>query len=137
MLNAKLEKILYVDPKDDHLDEENAIVIHPEKLSLADVFEKEYFDKIIIKNSPSETLKSKCFFNLARCLKERGSCHVYIYQPITVMQEAEAGEVEANAKLGGFVDIKSSHFEEWVQQGRVDVKIDTIKLVMVKTQKSK
>jgi hypothetical protein len=128
-------RILYIDSKDAHLDEENAIVIHPQKLGLALAFEKEVFDKVIIKNSPTELLKSMGFFNIARCLKEGGDVELYLYQPILVLQDVEVGELEANAKLGGFTGIKTSKYEEWIEQNGVDTKIETVKMNMVKASK--
>ena len=135
MLNQKFQKILYVDGKDNHLDEENALVIHPQKLAIANVFQKGSFDKVIIRNSPSELLKAIGFFNLSQSLVEGGICEIYIDQPITVMQSVEAGEIEANAKLGGFTGISKKNYEEWVKQGKIDVQIQTIKMTMIKAKK--
>lgn len=135
MLSEKLQKILIVDGKDQHLEETNAFVIHPKKLGLATVFQKESFEKAIIKNTPSEYLKSLGFFNISQALKKGGICEVYVDQPIGVMQSVEAEEVEANAKLGGFTSFNKQDYEEWVKQGETDVKIQTIKLSMIKAAK--
>ena len=129
------KRILYIDAKDQHLDDINAIVIHPQKLHLACAFEKETFDKVIIKNSPTELLKSMSFFNIARCLKNGGDVELFVYQPILVLQDVEVGELEANAKLGGFTGIKTAKYEEWVEQNGVDTKIETVKMNMVKASK--
>lgn len=126
--------ILYVDSKDQHLDQENAIVIHPQKLGLTKCFEKESFDKVIIKNSKTDFLKSLGFFNISRSLKQGGICEVYIDQPILVMQGLEKDEIEANAKLGGFSNIRSEPFEEWITQNDKEIKIETIKLTMAKSK---
>ena len=45
------------------------MVITPSHLNLADAFQKEVFDKIIIQNSKSDYLTGKGFFNLWRTLK--------------------------------------------------------------------
>lgn len=130
MENSKVT--LYIDGKDQHLEEDNALVIHPKKLGLANCFEKSSFDKVIIKNSPTEFLKSLGFFNIARALKEGGICEIYVDQPIVVMQSLEKDEIEANAKLGGFSNIVSQPYEEWISKNGQDVKIETIKMTMAK-----
>ena len=135
MLSEKLQKVLIVDGKDQHLNEDNAFVIHPKKLSLANVIQKESFEKAIVKNTPSEYLKALGFFNIFQTLKQGGICEVYVDQPIAVMQAVEAEEIEANAKLGGFTSITKQDYEEWEKQGETDVKIQTIKLNMIKAAK--
>ena len=66
---------------------------------------KEPINKVVIKNSPVEFLKSKGFFNIYRTLKEGGVCEIIVYQPIFVMQDLNSGEIEANCKLVRFNDI--------------------------------
>ena len=130
MLND--EKILYVDGKDYHLDEDNAMVIHPNNLGMAHTFEKGIFDKVIIKNSPTSYLKSICFFNIARALKDEGMLELYLAQPISVMQTIEVQEIEANALRGGFTGIEKGEFEEWVTENGKDIKLSNVKLTMMK-----
>ena len=101
------KRILYVDPKDNHDKEDNCLVIHPSHLNMADTFESNTFDKIFINNTKTELLRAKGFFNLAKCLKSKGSLEIIVDQPIAVMQNLDAGEIEANAKLGGFIDVTS------------------------------
>ena len=59
-----MTSILYVDSIDAHEKEKNVMVITPTHLNLADAFQKEVFDKIIIQNSKSDLLTGKAFFNL-------------------------------------------------------------------------
>ena len=40
MLSSFLEKVLIIDGKEQHLDNDNAIVIHPTTLNPANMFEK-------------------------------------------------------------------------------------------------
>ena len=61
--------------------------------------------KWLLKNSPDEFLQSNGFFNIYRTLKEGGVCEIIVYQPIFVMQDLNAGEIEANCKLVRFNDI--------------------------------
>lgn len=127
--------ILYVDSLDQHLKEDNCIVIHPQKLPFAKYFQKSSFDKVIIKNSKTEYLKSLCLFNLSRLLKKDGICEIYIDQPINVMLDLEKDEIEANAKLGGFTAIKSQPFEYYQEINDKQIKIQTIKISMIKDDK--
>ena len=120
--------ILYVDPKDNHNNEDNCLVIHPSHLNMADTFESNTFDKIYINNTKTELLRAKGFFNLAKCLKSKGTLEIIVDQPIAVMQNLDAGEIEANAKLGGFVDITNEN----CTVNNNGTKLSTIKIRMSK-----
>ena len=122
------KRILYVDPKDNHNNEDNSLVIHPSHLNMADTFESNTFDKIYINNTKTELLRAKGFFNLAKCLKSKGVLEIIVDQPIAVMQNLDAGEIEANAKLGGFIDINSEN----CTVNNNGTKLSTIKIKMSK-----
>ena len=127
-----MTNILYVDGLEAHEKENNAIVITPNHINLADAFQKEVFDKIIIQNSKSEFLTGKAFFNLCRTLKSGCICEVIVEQPIAVMQQLDAGEIEANAKLGGFNKIETNPYETYVTRKGQQTKFSTLKLTMKK-----
>ena len=122
------KRILYVDPKDNHDKEDNCLVIHPSHLNMADTFESNTFDNIYINNTKTELLRAKGFFNLAKCLKSRGVLEIIVDQPIAVMQNLDAGEIEANAKLGGFIDLNSQS----CTINNNGAKLSTIKIRMTK-----
>ena len=122
------KRILYVDPKDNHDKEENCLVINPSHLNMASTFESNTFDKVYINNTKTELLRAKGFFNLAKSLKSGGVLEIVVDQPIAVMQNLDAGEIEANAKLGGFVDIRSEN----CTINNNGTKLSTIKIRMVK-----
>ena len=122
------KRILYVDPKDNHDKEDNCLVIHPSHLNMATVFEANTFDKIYINNTKTELLRAKGFFNLAKSLKPKGTLEIIVDQPIAVMQNLDAGEIEANAKLGGFVDIVTENYSI----NNNGTKLSTLKIKMVK-----
>ena len=105
------QRILYIDPKNNHEKEDDCLVIHPAHLNKADVFESNTFDKIYINNTKTELLRAKGFFNLAKCLKPKGTLEIIVDQSIAVMQNLDAGEIEANAKLGGFTNIDTTNHE--------------------------
>ena len=127
-----MTSILYVDSQDSHEKEKNVMVITPSHLNLADAFQKEVFDKIIIQNSKSDYLTGKGFFNLWRTLKSGGVCEVIVEQPIAVMQQLDAGEIEANGKLGGFNNIETTPYETYVNRKGQQTKFATLKLIMHK-----
>ena len=122
------KRILYVDPKDNHDKEDDCLVIHPCHLNKADTFQANTFDKIFINNTKTELLRAKGFFNLAKSLKSRGTLEIIVDQPIAVMQNLDAGEIEANAKLGGFTDIVTDSYEI----NNNGTKLSTLKITMVK-----
>ena len=121
------KRILYVDSKDNHDKEDNCLVIHPSHLNMANVFEANTFDIIYINNTKTEMLRAKGFFNLAKCLKSNGKLEIIVDQPIAVMQNLDAGEIEANAKLGGFTNIINENFTV----NNNGTKLSTIKIKMV------
>ena len=127
-----MTNILYVDGLEAHEKENNAMVITPNHINLADAFQKEVFYKIIIQNSKSEFLTGKAFFNLCRTLKSGCICEVIVEQPIAVMQQLDAGEIEANAKLGGFNKIETNPYETYVTRKGQQTKFSTLKLTMKK-----
>ena len=122
------KRILYVDPKDNHDKEENCLVINPSHLNMASTFESNTFDKIYINNTKTELLRAKGFFNLAKSLKSGGILEIVVDQPIAVMQNLDAGEIEANAKLGGFVNITNEN----CTINNNETKLSTIKIKMTK-----
>ena len=93
-----------------------------------DTFESNTFDKIYINNTKTELLRAKGFFNLAKCLKPKGTLEIIVDQPIAVMQNLDAGEIEANAKLGGFVNIDTVNHE--INEN--GTKLETLKISMIK-----
>ena len=127
-----MASILYVDGLDPHEKDKNAMVITPNHLNLADAFQKEVFDKVIVLNSKSDLLTGKAFFNLWRALKQGGICEVVVDQPIAVMQQLDAGEIEANGKLGGFSVVTTNPYYAYISQKGQQTKFSTLKLTMNK-----
>lgn len=128
------DDILYIDSKDFHENEINALAVHPSKLNLLQKFEKESFNKVIIQNSKVDYFNALSFFQINRILKSDGICEFYIDQPITVMQDVDAEQIKEIAKRKGFPKINSSPFENWIKDSNgVDLKIETIKLQMYKS----
>jgi hypothetical protein len=129
------ESTLIIDSKDSHLDKDYAFSLHPGKINFISKFQKESFDNALIQNVPSFQLTSIGFFNIAQALKQNGRLEVIIDQPITVMQSLDAAEIDANAKLAGFVNIEQSEFEKVEQKDGRQVKSSTIKISMTRPEK--
>ena len=127
-----MQKTLYIDSQNNHADEENCISIHPSHLNFMDAFDKGAFNKIIIQNSPSEYLKAKGLFNINRALKSGGICEIIVDQPIVVMQDLDAGEIEANCKLAGFEDINTESYTFSESVNGKEKKVQTLRLTMTK-----
>ena len=62
------DDILYIDSKDLHEKETNALAVHPSKLNHLQKFEKESFHKVIIQNSKVEYFTALSFFQISRIL---------------------------------------------------------------------
>ena len=126
------ERTLYVDSINNHSNEENCISVHPSHLNYIDAFDKEAFNKIIIKNSPLKYLKAKGLFNINRALKSGGICEIIVDQPIMIMQDLDANEIEANCKLAGFNDINTENYSSIENINGKEKKIETLKMTMTK-----
>ena len=116
---------------ENYLEEENLIMIHSNHLNMLNAIEKKFFDEIKIKNTKTDLLTSKVLFNVSRCLKDTGTCEIILDQPIAVMQKLDAGELEANAKLGGFNNVKIEDYEIISKKG-VPINCSTLKLTLTK-----
>ena len=73
---------------------------------------------------------------MGKILKPNCIVEVYIDRPISVMQALDASEIEANAKLAGFVDIQQHEIKYLVKDGDRDIKVKTMKMRMVRGDKA-
>ena len=124
------KRILYIDPKNSHEKEDDCLVIHPAHLNKADTFESNTFDKIYINNTKTELLRAKGFFNLAKCLKPKGTLEIIVDQPIAVMQDYDKQTIQANATLAGFTNIKTSTAN--IMNEKLKAKMETITVILTK-----
>ncbi len=99
---------LVVDSKDNYLGEEDMFYIHPQRLSQVRCLEDNQFSSCKILNSGVENISSLNLNYIFKKLQPEAKCEVTIFQPISVMQEYDAKQVEANARLAGFTDITIS-----------------------------
>ena len=68
----------------------------------------EKFDSCEIRNVEVDEIKPSALLGILSALKPKGTVSVLVCQPIAVLQPYEASMIEANAKLSGFINIKTS-----------------------------
>ena len=127
-----MSKTLYIDGLDFHEDDKECLVIHPSHLLQCNSLDDNYFDEVIIKNSPAEYLKSLGLFHIFRSLKRGGELQIIIDQPIFVMQDIDSSQIEASCRLAGFNDIREESYSASERINGKEKRIETIKLTMVK-----
>ncbi len=110
---------LVVDSQDNYLNQSDVFYLHPQRLLLVRSLENEQFDSATIKNSPVDNLTSLNFSYVLKKMKPNAVCEVVIHQPISVMQDYDAKQVEANAKLAGFTNFHTKDYEFKVDNKKV------------------
>ena len=123
---------LVVDPNDNYDDVLDVFNIRPTKLHLTKCLDNERFNACRIENTPVDLITPLFLSNLLNKLTPDAPVSVIVCQPITVMQEFDAKQVEANAKLAGFDGIDSKPCD--VKDG--DYKYRSIKVNFYKPQKN-
>ena len=98
---------LVVDSQDNYAKDMDVFNMKPEKLHLTKCLDNDRFAACRIENTPVDAITPLFLSNLFNKVLPEAQVSVLIAQPITVMQEFDAKQVEANAKLAGFVDIRS------------------------------
>jgi hypothetical protein len=97
---------LIVDNEDIYQDSENIFYIHPLRLNQVKCLSDNQFSSVTIRHTNVEQLSSINFAYILRKLKPNAQVEVILHQPITVMQDYDAKQIEANAKLAGFVNFE-------------------------------
>ena len=88
--------------------DEGIFYLLPSEMSKSGLLNPEKFDSCEIRNVEVDDIRPSALLGILSSLKPNGSCSVLICEPIAVMQPYEARMIEANAKLAGFTDIKTS-----------------------------
>lgn len=100
---------LYISTIDSDLDRPNSFYVHPKRLPLLFTFKDATFESCVIEYTPIDYLTSINFAYIMRILKTDANVKIIIYQPITVMQEYDCRQIEANAKLAGFQNFETGN----------------------------
>ena len=88
--------------------DEGIFYLLPSEMSKSGLLNPEKFDSCDIRNVEVDDIRPSALLGILSSLKPNGTCSVLISEPIAVMQPYEAKMIEANAKLAGFTDIKTS-----------------------------
>ena len=97
---------LAIDSHDSYLDDPSVFYIHPGRIGTMRCVQNNSLDSCKIQNSPVANLTGFNFVKILEKLKPLATVEVIIDQPVTVMQEYDAKQVEANAKLAGFENVE-------------------------------
>ena len=123
---------LIIDSEDTYKEKDNIFYIHPSHLNMLKSISNNQFTSVTIKNSKVDEISSFVLMNLFGKIKVGGKVEMIIYQPISIMQEYDAKEIEANALYAGFIDIKINDIT-YVDKNQK--KIDTLIISFVKPEK--
>jgi len=89
-------------------EKENTMYLSPSKLNCSQFFAPNVFDKAIIKNCSIEQINSGGLVGIFTSLKPLAKVSITVHQPIAVMVIYDTKQIEANLKLVGFENIKTS-----------------------------
>ena len=99
--------------------DEGIFYLLPSEMSKSGLLNPEKFDSCEIRNVEVDDIRPSALLGILSSLKPNGKVSVTICEPIAVMQPYEAKMIEANAKLAGFTDIRTSpstFFNEFSQK---------------------
>ena len=88
--------------------DEGIFYLLPSEMSKSGLLNPEKFDSCEIKNVDVDDIRPSALLGILSSLKPNGRVSVTLCEPIAVMQPYEAKMVEANARLAGFTDIRTS-----------------------------
>ena len=124
---------LIVDSEDNYIDEPNVFYIPGPHIAELKCVRPNQFSSAKIINTDVDYLTSYALANLYTTLQTGAEVSIVISQPVAVMQEYDAKQVEANARLAGFNDIQmnSTSYTD-PKSGR---EIGTTEVVLTKTNR--
>ena len=113
--------------------DEGIFYLLPSEMSKSGLLNPEKFDSCEIRNVEVDDIRPSALLGILSSLKPNGKVSVTLCEPIAVMQPYEARMVEANARLAGFTDIKTSpatFFNEFSNQDD-----ETLRVTFTKPEK--
>ena len=129
----RLQNILIIDSEDTYKEKDNIFYIHPSHLNMLKSISNNQFTSVSIKNSSVDDISAYALMNLFGKLKTGAKVEMIIYQPISVMQEYDAKQIEASALLAGFTDVKINDIS--YVDSKTQKKINTLSVTFVKPEK--
>ena len=88
--------------------DEGIFYLLPSEMNKSGLLNPEKFESCEIRNVDIDDIRPSALLGILSSLKPNGKVYVTLCEPIAVMQPYEARMVEANAKLAGFTNIKTS-----------------------------
>lgn len=125
---------LVIDGEDTYRNMPDVFYSDPSRISMLRYVRNGSFSSCSIKNTTVEALSSLNLVTILEKLKQNATVEVVINQPITVMQEYDAKQIEANAKLAGFDEIKIN--ETTFVNEKTQKKLETLEVSFVKPVKN-
>ena len=132
-LPSETQNQLIIDSEDTYKDIENIFYVHPSHLNMLKSISNNQFTSVSIKNSSVDDISAYALMNLFGKLKTGAKVEMIIYQPISVMQEYDAKQIEASALLAGFTDVKINDIS--YVDSKTQRKMDTLSITFVKPEK--
>jgi len=105
-MSSKPRYELILDSKDVWSEHKEVFHLRPEKAHFVSCFENGTFNCCSVYNTNVEDITPRFLKSLYDKLLPNSNVEVVVYQPISVMQEFDAKQIEANAKCCGFTKIK-------------------------------
>ena len=131
--NIPKQEELIIDSEDTYKDLDNISYIHPSHLNMIKSISNNQFTSVSIKNSSVDDISAYALMNLFGKVKTGAKVEMIIHQPISVMQEYDAKQLEANALLAGFADVKINDIT--YVDSKTQKKINTLSVTFVKPEK--
>ena len=103
---SSTQEELIIDSEDTYKDLDNISYIHPSHLNMIKSLTSNQYSRVSIKNTNVDDISAYVLLNLYGKVKVGGQVEIIVYQPVAVMQFYDAKQLEANALLAGFADVK-------------------------------
>ena len=129
----KTEYELIIDSEDTYKDLDNISYIHPSHLNMIKSLSSNQYSRVSIKNTKVDDITPYILLNLYGKLKTDAQIEIIVYQPVAVMQFYDAKQLEANALLAGFSDIKIN--DTTYVDYKTQRKMETLAVSFIKPQK--
>ena len=124
---------LVVDSEDNYIDEPDIFYLPGPHVAGLKCVRPNQFSEASIINTDVDYLTSYALSNLYTSLQPGAKVSIVISQPVAVMQEYDAKQVEANARLAGFNDIELNSTSYTDPKSKRE--IDTTEVVLKKTER--
>lgn len=102
---------LVVDSQDNYQEDLDVFYIHPKRLALVSNLNDKIFDRVLIQNTEVEQLGALNLNYVMKKMKVDAELEYIVSNPLQVMHQYDAKQIEANAKLAGFDKIVTEDYE--------------------------